>query len=1314
MKGASLNSRYKQYFPFIAGYILIAVLVIIIMSNILLSHFKDIKNQSFKELENISTIKSQSILNFINEEKYKLQELVNSELFNEKILPAFAGKINPRQFYEFLNELKYIKELEDILFFDPEGKTIFSFKISPDKIDSITVKNFISKNNQEVFIDIFRNSSNIVYAYQYPVYTSIKDNKALVGYIRFQYDAGNTILPRLEYFEPFSSREILFVKHEGNKLIYLTYLKKIPIKPLNLSEIIEGNSYWKNFFSTNTLSHYEGLDYSGTPVLAVIQRIPSTNWLLITKQDASEVFESYKNQSLMIGSLILMILSSCGLFLAFFFNRLKIKQTEREYQLEKQKNELEKQLDILSSHVNDAIFILNSKGEIIKTNKIVEKLYGYRPEELIGKTIDIVCKVDEMKELFERFTKIKEMGSYIYESTHRRRDGSLFDVEVNARPFELDGEFYFVGSVRDISERKKSFIELQTKLDTEKFLTEIASEMVNITVKDLDEKILTILRRIGEFVKIDRIRIFIKDSSLPFYHCKYEWCRLGVESYRESLQFLDLSNEFPFLYSVLNSGKVFKCKDVETLPSQADKEKTELKKQSIKSFLWKPIRYKGELSGFISLSTIDQIKDFSTADELIINIFSELFINSYQRILYETQILESEKRFKKLVESSSDVILIVSKDFRNMYLSPSITHVLGYTVEERLNQNPLELIHPDDLQIVKEAIEEIKNPGDKVTIQFRGKHKLGHYLYLEATLTNLYDDPLINGMVVNYHDITETRTAYLKLQESEERYRILAEESGDVLYKLNYSTMKYEYLSPVIEKLTGYTPEEIDDIGFNNIIEEISLLLNPGTTKEQIIDQRLKGETGEYLADYRIRTKNGDLKWVRDHSFPFFDSDGALIGSIGIMSDITELKKKEEEIKKRENYLNVLVDIQKSLIFLEDLKKFYNYMLPKLGKVSNVSRCYVFENSRDESGKLLMSQIAEWCAEGVTPQIDNPELQNLPYETLGNDLYSELIEKGYWAKLVKTLNEPLKSILESQDIVSILLIPIMIHDEFYGFIGFDECKIEREWTMMEIEILQSAAASIALAIESKRKKDEIIRARDEAIEANRLRSSFISILSHEIRTPLNSIMGYNEVIRERFSDQSDEELDFFFGAIKNNSLRLLNTINQLIEISRLEAGALKTKIEKLNLRIYIENICMALKIQADKKKLTLNCILPEETLLVMADDYCLNGILENLITNAIKYSEKGTIEISAKPEKEWVELKIKDEGIGISEEYLKHLFNPFSQEDVSYKRRFEGTGLGLAITKKYVDLIGGEIKIESKKGEGTTCTVKLRRAADNS
>ncbi|MFN4112229.1 MAG: PAS domain S-box protein, partial [Ignavibacteria bacterium] len=551
----------------------------------------------------------------------------------------------------------------------------------------------------------------------------------------------------------------------------------------------------------------------------------------------------------------------------------------------------------------------------------------------------------------ERFAKIKEIGSYIYESTHKRKDGSLFDVEVNASPFELDGELYFIGSVRDISERKKSFIELQTKLNTEIFLTEIASEMVNLTFNDLDEKISNILRRIGEFVKIDRIRIFLKDLSLPFYNCKYEWCRLGIEPYKESLQFLDLPKDFPFLYSVIKSGKIFKCKDVEALPIQADKEKSELKKQSIRSFLWKPIWYKGELTGFISLSTVGQMKDFSIEDELIINIFSELFINSYQRILYETQILESEKRFKKLVESSSDVILIISKDFRNMYISPSVTNVLGYLVEERLNQNPLSLVHPDDLYIVQEAIEKIKNPEDKITIQFRAKHKLGHYLYLEATLTNLYDDPLINGMVVNYHDITETREAYLKLQESEERYKILAEETGDVLYRLDYSTMKYEFLSPVIKKLTGYTPEEINDIGFNNIVEEIFLILNPDTTKEQIINKRLKGETGEYLADYRIRTKTGDLKWVRDHSFPFFDSDGKLVGSIGILSDTTELKKQEEEIKRREDYLNVLVDIQKSLIFLEDLKKFYNYMLPKLGKVSNASRCYVFENSKDESGK---------------------------------------------------------------------------------------------------------------------------------------------------------------------------------------------------------------------------------------------------------------------------------------------------------------------------------------------------------------------------
>ncbi len=1293
---------------FIGSFILIVLFILIYFY--LKEQYNRIEEEAFEQLKKISAIKTESIINFINEEKYDLEQLVNSDFFRYKFIDYVTSGTKVQEFYKFLNDVKTIKHLEDIVFINNDGNIVFSFFIPDRKIDSITIKEYKNSNPSKIWIDIYKNQkSNIIYAFQFPVFLDKEKKQKLIGYIRFQYDALNSLIPRIDYFEPNSSKEILLLKNEENELIYLSYLRKIPVKPYQLRQI-QSLDEIKILNSNEEIITFDGLDYSGTHVLAVFQKIPGTNWILMTKQDRLEVYQKYRDQAIFTIIVTFLILALIFTVFRLIIYRHNITQKLIEHELKKSRDSLVIELEMISNQVSDAIFILNSKGEIIKTSKSVEKIYGFKPEELKGKTIDIVCVVNEMNELFERFKNIEKSENYIYESVHRKKDGSLFDVEVNARSFKIGEEEFFIGSVRDISERKKTLNELERKLEVEQFLTEIASEMININYENFESNISLILGKIANFIKVERIRFFKKDDKSNLFNCELEWCKPGLEEFKEELQFLNIKTEFPYLYSIITNGKTFKCEDIDLLPDEAFNEKRELHRQGIKALCWKPLIFNGELKGFISCSTSNQKLEWKKEFDLLLNLFSEILINTLIKVDFETKLSTSEKRFKKLVENSSDVVTIISKDFRNIYISPSVKNVLGYSVEERLNQNPLELIHPDDLELINETLNSISNLGDKRTIQFRVRHKLGHYIWIEATLTNLYDDPLVNGLLVNYHDITDIKEAYKKLQESEERYRMLAEESGDVLYTLNYSTMKYEYLSPVIEKLTGYAPEEIQKIGFSNIVESISLILSPEKTINEIRETRIKGETGEYLADYKIKTKSGETKWVRDHSFPLLDSNGKLAGSIGILTDITEIKKIEDEIKKRESYLAALVDIQKSLIFLHDLNEFYNYMIEKLGKVSGASRCYVFVNSKDDSGKLLMSQVAEWCAEGVTPQINNPELQNLPYDVLGFDLYKEFQEVGYWAKIVEDLPEPAKSILQSQDIVSILLIPIMIQDEFYGFIGFDDCLSKREWSHMEIEILRSAATSISLAIESKRKQEEIIRAKDELIEANRLKSGFISLISHEIRTPLNSIIGFNEILRERFFNPEDKELIQFFDAIKNNSMRLLNTINQLLEISRLNAGALKVNIENLNLNNYISKVCKSLKVLADEKNLNLNCLLPEEDLIVLADEYCLHGILENLITNAIKYSERGTIEVSANAYKDYIELKVKDEGIGISEKYLKHLFNPFSQEDVSYKRPFEGTGLGLAITKKYVDLIGGEIRVESQKGIGTTFIVKLRKA----
>lgn len=1303
---SSIN-RFSLSKKLTIAFFVIFIFAIAFLIKRLSNEYDELKSRSFEDLKSLAQLKSDQIFSFMNEERTKLSTLIKTDFLKSELEKFFEGRNNIEKLQNYLNQVRTIKNLEDVILIDKNGIVQLSLNFDKSEIDSITLKYFSDNKTDKFLVDIFRiPKSGVVYAFQFPIYKESTDN--LLGFVRFQYDALSTIIPRVEYLEPFSSKEILLMKIDDNRITYMSFLRKVPIKPFNLLETINNPECFKQIREQENC-FYEGLDYAGKPILANFTRIKNTDWYLMAKIDREEVFRNFRQKSFEAVLLLIFVFLFVGLILRFILTRHALLQAKRELELKHEKESTQTVLNFLMKEINDVVFVLDNEGKIVQANQKVEKLYGYKLEELIGKTIDVVCKVNEMQELYERFKKIENSKGLVYESIHRKKDGSLFEVEISAKSIEIGGKKYLFGMVRDISERKKIISELQSKLEVESQLMDITSKFLNLNAQNFDDEIIRIFNEAGNFLKVDRLRFFYKQPDSKFYNCEVEWFKIGIEPFIEKFQFLDLENDFSFLFKQINSGRLYNCFDINQLPSEAERERQVLSSQGIKSFIWRPLKHKDNIIGFLSVSSTEKKNLLSPQSELFINIFSEIFINTYFRVDNERKILESERKFRELIENSSDVILIISKDFKNTFVS-STQKILGYSIEERMNQNPLELIHPDDIDYVMENLKKLTVPGSKVTLKFRVKHKIGHYLWIEATITNMYDDPLFNGLIVNYHDITETVEAYNKLQESEERYRLLAEESGDVLYKLNYATMKYEYMSPVIKKLTGYSSEEIEKIGFNSIIEEIYLLLSPEKSIDEIRENRIKGTTGEYLADYKIKTKNGKIKWIRDHSFPFMDKDGKLVGSIGIMTDVTEIKFKEEEIKKREKYLDVLVDIQKALIFLEDLKNFYNYMLPKLGEVTGASRCYVFENSKDEKGRLLMSQIAEWCREGITPQINNLQLQNLPYDELGFDLVQDMLQRGYCAAIVEELSEPKRTILKSQDIVSILLIPIMIKDEFYGFIGFDDCISEREWSLMEIDILESAAASIAQAIEELNQRKEIIKARDEAVEANRLRSGFLSLLSHEIRTPLNSILGYTDILKDLFLKPDNLEVARYFEIIEKGGKRLLNTINQLIEMSKLEAGELKVSIKNLDLKKYIDEVVNELKVQAEQKNLKIVTRIPDENVLIKGDEYCVHGILENLISNAIKYSDRGTIEISVNLQGKNVVLIVKDEGIGISEEYLKHLFKPFSQEDVSYKRKFEGTGLGLAITKKYIDLIGGDINVRSKKHVGTTITVLFKLA----
>lgn len=242
---------------------------------------------------------------------------------------------------------------------------------------------------------------------------------------------------------------------------------------------------------------------------------------------------------------------------------------------------------------------------------------------------------------------------------------------------------------------------------------------------------------------------------------------------------------------------------------------------------------------------------------------------------------------------------------------------------------------------------------------------------------------------------------------------------------------------------------------------------------------------------------------------------------------------------------------------------------------------------------------------------------------------------------------------------------------------------------------------------------ELARTRDAALEVSRLKSAFLANTSHEIRTPLNVILGYSDLIADHFSEQDDHTHDAYLEGIKRAGTRLLRVIELVLDYSKIESGAFEVKPTPIRLGGLIEGLIADLKVLAAAKRIEVRATLGEPDITLMFDEHCLTSALANLIQNAIKFTPKGTVTVALRRDRsKHLRLDIRDTGIGIDKAYLPRLFEPFSQEESSDNRRFEGWGLGLALAKRYLELNGANLSVSSKKGVGSTFTIRFASASE--
>jgi PAS domain S-box-containing protein len=315
-------------------------------------------------------------------------------------------------------------------------------------------------------------------------------------------------------------------------------------------------------------------------------------------------------------------------------------------------------------------------------------------------------------------------------------------------------------------------------------------------------------------------------------------------------------------------------------------------------------------------------------------------------------------------------------------------------------------------------------------------------------------------------EMSERKKAEGKLAHSEQEYRELIQNANSIILRVT-PEWKITFFNEFAQHFFGYTDKEIIGKSVIGTIVPHAESTTGRDLAELIYDISDHPEKYRYNENENI-CKNGERVWVAWSNRAITDDQGNITEILCIGNDMTFRKKAETELMARENHLAALVSIQQELLSPKWEDGDYSEILSKLGRIAHVSRVYIFENSRDEEGRLLMSQTAEWCASGIESEIGNPILQNLPYQAFCPRWEAVLGRGDIINGPVRDFPEPEREILENQGILSLLALPLSIRGEFFGFIGFDDCVESRNWTALEISLLQSAAAAISMAKERHR------------------------------------------------------------------------------------------------------------------------------------------------------------------------------------------------------------------------------------------------------
>lgn len=1029
--------------------------------------------------------------------------------------------------------------------------------------------------------------------------------------------------------------------------------------------------------------------------------------------------------------------------------------------LEKEKFKL---LDIIDKSANE-IYIFDAytlKFDYINTGAIAN--LGFTKEEILKMTpLDIKPEFNEKSFRNFIFPLLKgETDKLVFETVHQRKDKSTYPIEVNLNLYQQDDRLYFFAIINDITERKKNLENLKTS--EELFRTTIYSigdgvittdtkgrimqmnyvaeqitgwseneakglsvnvvfNIVNEQSFEVVENPVDIVLEKGLIVGLanhtlliskDGKHVPIADSGAPIKNLKGEITgvvlvfrdqtdeRLKQNTLKARLSFLEYADNYDFKTAItksldkiceLTQSKIgflhFILPDQETLQLTAWSTQTlakfckadpkEVHYSISKAGVWvdcirqrKPIIHndykslshkKGLPEGHAEVvreAVVPIIRDkeivavlgvgnkpdnYNEADIEVLSLLGDVLWEITLNKKVEAELVKSENRYRTLFETANEGILGLDVSLNITFANKKIADLLGYSIEELVGLNYEKITFPEEIpDVYKRKIE--REEDNKESYERRLLKKNGEEVFVLASISRLKNsDGEIEGFVKMFTDITDRKKSEIILKELSRQQEILISNLPGFVYRCaNDRDWTIEFISNGCFPITGFTPDD-----FLNKTPTFNDIIHPDY-REFLYDkwQEVIEKKSIFKQDYPITTKTGENKWVWEQGQGVFDEKGNFLHIEGFITDITEKKQYEQKLLNASENWNKTFRAMRDGIALIDNK-------------SNIIQCN--ENFLKLVGKSEDEVIGKKCFSVV--HTSSFPVIGCPY-----------------CKTVKTNNRETMEMEINGRICEIIVDPIL-----------DESNI-----------ILGAVHVISDITERRNMENELVKAKEKAEEADRLKSAFLANMSHEIRTPMNGILGFSDLLKE--PDLDSEKQKEYLSIIEKSGQRMLNIINDIINISKIEAGLMEVKISETNINEQIEYIYTFFKPEAEAKgiELTSSCGFPYNKASILSDREKLFAILTNLVKNAIKFTNSGKINFGynlSNNEKE-IEFFVEDTGIGIPENRLNAIFERFVQADIADKNAYQGAGLGLSISKAFVEMLGGKIWVESQLSMGST------------